>query len=128
MLQELGLPSRSLDEIGRFVGEGMAVLVERCLTFAAPPDAALLARGIAAFRHHYALTNGTLTRCYPGCGRSPAGLAGHRHCDGRSHQQTGSVHPAVAGELALTPFPGSRRRRRPRSANHIPPRCYMPAP
>ncbi len=66
MLQELGLPSRSLDEIGRFVGEGMAVLVERCLTFAAPPDAALLARGIAAFRHHYALTNGTLTRCYPG--------------------------------------------------------------
>ena len=64
MLQELGLPSRSLDEIGRFVGEGMAVLVERCLTFAAPPDAALLARGIAAFRHHYALTNGTLRRLY----------------------------------------------------------------
>lgn len=66
MLRELGLPPRGVTEIGRFVGQGMAVLVERCLTFAAPPDAALQARGIAAFREHYAASNGQLARCYPG--------------------------------------------------------------
>lgn len=66
MLAELGQPPRSDDDVRRFVGKGMAVLVERCLTWDAPPAAALLDAGIAAFRRHYAATNGQAARCYSG--------------------------------------------------------------
>lgn len=66
MLAELGLPPCSLAEIGRFVGKGMAVLVERCLGRDTPPTAAGLAAGIDAFQRHYARLNGQTARLYPG--------------------------------------------------------------
>ena len=66
MLAELGQPPRTDDDIHRFVGKGMAVLVERCLTWAAAPEASLLEAGIAAFRRHYADINGRASTVYPG--------------------------------------------------------------
>ncbi|WP_416243826.1 phosphoglycolate phosphatase [Azospira sp. APE16] len=66
MLAELGQPPRMDDDIHRFVGKGMAVLVERCLTWEAAPEASLLEAGIAAFRRHYADINGRASTVYPG--------------------------------------------------------------
>lgn len=66
MLAELGQPPRTDEEIRRFVGKGMAVLVQRCLTRNAAPAAALLEAGIAAFRRHYARVNGQASILYPG--------------------------------------------------------------
>lgn len=66
MLTELGQPPRTDADIHRFVGKGMAVLVERCLTWDAAPQAALLEAGIAAFRRHYAEVNGRDSTVYPG--------------------------------------------------------------
>jgi phosphoglycolate phosphatase len=66
MLDELGEPPRSPAEVHRFVGKGMAVLVERCLTREAPPTQSRLGEGIAVFRRHYLAVNGDQTRIYPG--------------------------------------------------------------
>ena len=66
MLAEIGQPQRSQPEIHSFVGKGMAVLVERCLTDSAPPGDDLLRDGIAAFRRHYMQINGRSARIYPG--------------------------------------------------------------
>ncbi len=66
MLAELGQPPRTDDDIHRFVGKGMAVLVERCLTWEAAPAMMLLEAGIASFRRHYADINGRASTVYPG--------------------------------------------------------------
>ena len=66
-MAELGRPPLGVEQVRRFVGKGMAVLVERCLaTRDGPPDAELLAVGIAAFRRHYAKFNGLAAAEYPG--------------------------------------------------------------
>lgn len=66
MLAEIQAPPRSLAEVHSFVGKGMAVLVERCLTHDLPPSAEALQTGIAAFKRHYAEVNGQKTLVYPG--------------------------------------------------------------
>lgn len=67
MLVDLGRAPLGVETVRRFVGKGMAVLVERCLTTPeGAPDTELLARGIATFRHHYAVFNGREAREYPG--------------------------------------------------------------
>lgn len=66
MLAELGLPPRSRSEIESFVGDGMAALVERCLTWAAVPSGEEMSCAVAAFKRHYALVNGRSARLYPG--------------------------------------------------------------
>lgn len=66
MLAELGEPTRSQEEVHRFVGKGMAVLVERCLTREAAPSAERLQAGIASFRRHYLTVNGEKAQIYPG--------------------------------------------------------------
>ena len=66
MLLELGEPPRSLAEIHAFVGKGMAVLVERCLTRGVPPEARRLQAGIEAFKRHYLEVNGQQAVLYPG--------------------------------------------------------------
>jgi phosphoglycolate phosphatase len=66
MLDEIGAPPRSAVEVHRFVGKGMAVLVERCLTHEQPPDAERLQVAIASFRRHYAAVNGEKAQVYPG--------------------------------------------------------------
>lgn len=66
MLAELGLPLRSRSEIESFVGDGMAALVERCLTRAAVPSGEEMDAAVAAFKGHYALASGHSARVYPG--------------------------------------------------------------
>lgn len=66
MLEELGEPPRSQAEIHRFVGKGMAVLVERCLTRGSAPSAERLHHAIEVFKRHYAEVNGHYTQIYPG--------------------------------------------------------------
>lgn len=66
MLLELGEPPRTAEEIHSFVGKGMAVLVERCLTRGHAPSATLLHAGIESFKRHYGMVNGQLTQIYPG--------------------------------------------------------------
>ncbi|MDD2885602.1 MAG: phosphoglycolate phosphatase [Dechloromonas sp.] len=66
MLQELDLPSRSEDEIRSFVGQGMVVLVRRCLTRESLPDEAQLARAVDAFQRHYTAVNGARTQFFQG--------------------------------------------------------------
>jgi phosphoglycolate phosphatase len=66
MLEEIGEPSRTQAEIHRFVGKGMAVLVERCLTHSRPPSTEKLHQAIESFKRHYAAVNGKFTQIYPG--------------------------------------------------------------
>ena len=66
MLEEIGEPLRSPAEVHSFVGKGMAVLVERCLTHGQPPSAEKLHQAIESFKHHYAAVNGKFTQIYPG--------------------------------------------------------------
>jgi phosphoglycolate phosphatase len=66
MLAELGQPQRELEQIHAFVGKGLAVLVERCLTYGVPPNEELLNEAVDVFRRHYTQINGRSTRIYPG--------------------------------------------------------------
>jgi phosphoglycolate phosphatase len=66
MLDEIGAPPRTQAQVHSFVGKGMAVLVERCLTHDRPPAAEQLAGAIASFRRHYAAVNGEKAQVYPG--------------------------------------------------------------
>jgi phosphoglycolate phosphatase len=66
MLDEIGAPPRTQAEVHSFVGKGMAVLVERCLTHAEPPSEASLLAAIESFKRHYTEVNGRLTQIYPG--------------------------------------------------------------
>lgn len=67
MLAELARPPRHIDEIRRFVGKGIPHLVDRCLNDGATSaHADEVARGIEAFRRHYADVNGVHSRPYAG--------------------------------------------------------------
>lgn len=66
MLLDLGLPTYGEDEIRLFIGRGINVLVERCLTRTEPPSAELLEQAIALFKQHYAEVNGRFSSLYPG--------------------------------------------------------------
>ena len=66
MLAEIGAPPRSPAEVRRFVGKGMAVLIERCLTHDQPPSAERLQQAIESFKRHYVAVNGQFARIYPG--------------------------------------------------------------
>ena len=66
MLEEIGEPTRSPAEVHNFVGKGMVVLVERCLTHQQPPTAEKLQLAIKSFKRHYAAVNGKFTQIYPG--------------------------------------------------------------
>ncbi len=66
MLEEIGAPPRTQEEVHSFVGKGMAVLIERCLTWDVPPSGVQLQTAIKAFQKHYAAVNGQKTTIYPG--------------------------------------------------------------
>jgi len=66
MLLELGLPTYGEDEIRLFIGRGINVLVERCLSRPEPPGTARLAEAIELFKRHYAEVNGCFSSLYPG--------------------------------------------------------------
>ena len=63
-LRSCGLPERGLDEVRRFVGNGVRKLIER----AVPEDTAsvLLEKCFEAFRTHYVIHCGDHTCLYPG--------------------------------------------------------------
>lgn len=63
-LGEAGYPSRSLDEVRSFVGNGVPKLIERAVP--AHTDAAEVQRVLELFRPHYALHNADATAPYPG--------------------------------------------------------------
>jgi phosphoglycolate phosphatase len=66
MLAELGLALRTEDEIRNFVGQGVVVLVLRCLRDRVAPEGELLDRAVAIFQRHYAAINGSRSRVFPG--------------------------------------------------------------
>ena len=69
MLAALGLPLRTQQEIGSFVGKGIPKLVERCLDAsagAAPRAPALQAEALAHYYDFYAEESGRRTTIYPG--------------------------------------------------------------
>ncbi|MBP6189603.1 MAG: phosphoglycolate phosphatase [Azonexus sp.] len=66
MLAEVGAPPRTPAEVHSFVGKGMAVLVERCLTHDQPPSAERLQEAIESFKHHYSTVNGKYCQIYEG--------------------------------------------------------------
>ena len=66
MLAELGEAPRSEAEVGRFVGKGLGVLVERLLNDGRRVhDAAECAKALAVFSRHYAEVNGSRATVYP---------------------------------------------------------------
>jgi len=65
-LAELGLPPRREDEIRNFVGQGVGVLVRRCLHGVATSDEATLAAAVEVFQRHYAAVNGQQSRLFAG--------------------------------------------------------------
>ena len=77
MLAELGLPDRSVEEIGRFVGRGTNTLVRRCLTddaTGAEPSEETFEQGLAAYLRHYTRINGSHAKVYPGVKEGLAAL------------------------------------------------------
>ena len=66
MLRELDLPTYGEDEIRLFIGRGINVLVERCLSRSEPPSTEQLEQAIASFKRHYAEVNGQFSSVYPG--------------------------------------------------------------
>jgi phosphoglycolate phosphatase len=69
MLTDLGRPLLDEVTVGNFVGDGVRVLVHRCLTASdpnhQPPEEALHAKGIALMHSHYAEEMLKTTRLYP---------------------------------------------------------------
>ena len=63
-LESEGLPGRSLDEVHRFVGNGIRKLIERAVPQGTAPE--LTDRVFAAFVRHYEANCMVLTRPYPG--------------------------------------------------------------
>ena len=68
MLAELGLDPVAAGAVREFVGQGLAVLVRRCLaaSLGREPDEALLEEARARFAPHYDRHNGTASRPFPG--------------------------------------------------------------
>ncbi|MDB5801916.1 MAG: Phosphoglycolate phosphatase [Rhodocyclales bacterium] len=66
MLLELNEPTRSDEEVARFIGKGIGVLVERALNEGRRPhDEAECAHALASFKRHYAAVNGAQAMLYP---------------------------------------------------------------
>ncbi len=63
-LDSEGLPLRSLDEVRRFVGNGIRKLIERAVPPDTPPEQ--LERVFETFKRHYSANCMVLTRPYPG--------------------------------------------------------------
>jgi phosphoglycolate phosphatase len=69
MLATLGLPPRSLPEIGSYIGKGVPTLVRRAL-----PDPALFQKALPLFERYYAEESGRSSVPYPGAREGVARL------------------------------------------------------
>ena len=65
-LAQFGYPIRTLDEVRRFVGNGVKLLMLRALGVEKPEDCDNFEEVFAAFRAHYALHSNDNTCAYPG--------------------------------------------------------------
>jgi phosphoglycolate phosphatase len=79
MLADLGRPALDESIVGGFVGDGVRVLVRRCLTAThpqhEPPDEELHAKGVALMHSHYANEMFRTTKLYPGVEETLSALA-----------------------------------------------------
>lgn len=66
MLAELGRAPLEVATVASYVGNGIPMLVERCLRRSGAPSAADLDHAVGVFRRHYAIFNGHATVIYPG--------------------------------------------------------------
>jgi phosphoglycolate phosphatase len=74
-LAAIGRPALSLAEVTGFVGNGVSVLMRRCLDAGGGGDAALHAAALERFMAAYAADPARLTRPYPGVAAALAALA-----------------------------------------------------
>jgi phosphoglycolate phosphatase len=78
MLADVGRPALSEDVVGAFVGDGVRVLVRRCLAQTDPqhkdPNPELHSRAIELMHEHYAKQMLVSTRLYPGVAQTLAVL------------------------------------------------------
>lgn len=99
-LAEMGWPARSLDEVRRFVGNGVAKLMERAVPDGTGP--ADTARALDHFKTYYALHSKDKTAPYPGI---PEALKALRDKGCRLSVVSNKFDAAVR-ELARDYFPG----------------------
>jgi phosphoglycolate phosphatase len=66
MLLELSLPARDRAEVADFIGQGLRVLVARCIGSAKAPESGAVDRALAVFERHYSAVSGSGTRVFPG--------------------------------------------------------------
>jgi phosphoglycolate phosphatase len=82
MLRDLGRPELSEEQVGGFVGDGVIVLVRRCLTAThpdlSPPNDELHGRGIHLMHEHYSDEMLKTTKLYPGVDGTLRYFAGKR--------------------------------------------------
>ena len=65
MLEDLDLPSLTLDQVTSFIGNGVPILVQRCIG-AVGGDTAIYDDALVRFQAHYLADPITLTVAYPG--------------------------------------------------------------
>jgi len=99
-LAQLGYPARTLDEVRRFVGNGVGLLVRRAVPAGTPEADA--ARCLELFRAHYADHCRDLTVPYPGI---PA-LLDALHAAGVPAAVVSNKFDAAVKELCAHYFPG----------------------
>jgi phosphoglycolate phosphatase len=66
MLQDLGLPARSLAEVTSFIGKGIGNLVARCVGAAYAADSLKFDAALARFEVHYRDASGQFAVVFPG--------------------------------------------------------------
>ena len=72
-LRESGYPERTLEEVCRFVGNGVGQLIHRALPASADGDEEAFQETLQAFKSYYARHNNDTTAPYDGCIRRACG-------------------------------------------------------
>lgn len=72
-MQQMGYPTRSKDEIRHFVGNGIAVLIQKCVPAGTSEEA--IDRAIAIFKEHYGVHCNDYTATYEGIDELLAALS-----------------------------------------------------
>ncbi|MEL6197682.1 MAG: phosphoglycolate phosphatase [Pseudomonadota bacterium] len=103
MLADLGRPPLPLADVTRFIGNGAAKMVERCLEATGGIDGRIDA-GLSAFRRHYAAAPAVLTRPYDGVEGCLAALAAAGLALGVCTNKPEAPARAVLRGLGLDPY------------------------
>lgn len=65
-LTDLSLPTRTRDEVRRFIGHGTEALVRQCLDWGEPVPDELMRQAQVLFARHYTEVNGQYAKLFPG--------------------------------------------------------------